>query len=67
MKVIKALSFVAMCGASYCAVATIALQFPIYETQEMTSRVQHLVFELAVGCFVLMAACWVAARLGIQR
>lgn len=64
MKVIRAIQFVTLNAAAYCAVATAVLVFvpDLYPTKEMTDRVQFAVFQLAILAFVAMLACWLAAK-----
>lgn len=63
MRAIKAISFIAMSGASYAVFATALIWlFPIYPDPEIKVRVQLLLFELAGVSFAVMLGCHIVAR-----
>lgn len=53
-KMTKALRLYGLAAASYALVATVCLQFPIYEDPEAYSRVQFFVFLIGLSGLIAM-------------
>ncbi len=61
---VRALRFYGITAASYAALATICLQFPIYPTWEMNHRVQYYVLCVAItGAAAMVWSLVLAKRL----